>query len=413
ARAVSTIELVEEGRARVDGHPRLARGTPASDLGVRSAFVLLDQLFMPAEGHVAHDYFVFSREPTWWFARLGEHLHEGLALIPLARVEPERAMGALRIFAERVEDDGYVPYSIGPVVEQTALRTASAPLFAYVASEVAQRTGDAAFAREAYDAGVKMHRFWIEQRDADRDGLSEWGGYGKVESLRDLENVIWENVAAPETVEAVDLAAMLVMDARALAVLAELSGRSDEAARWRDEAEARARRINATMWDEASGFYHHVDRDTERFVTAEGKDLRRQEIAGFLPLWAGVVPADRRARLLTHLQDPERFWRPFGVTSLAVDDAYYSADPSHCCRWNGPIWIPWQFLLMRGLRDGGDDALATELARRSLAAVEAGLVRWHQFRELHHPDDADAPNDSMPNYIWATLAAEMALESGL
>ncbi|MHB8873595.1 MAG: amylo-alpha-1,6-glucosidase [Myxococcaceae bacterium] len=401
---------LREGQARLAGLPAVPGLSREDALAYRSSFVLLDQLMMPAEGKLPHDYFLFSREPTWWFARLGEHLHEGFALISLAAFDGAAAMGALENFFERVEPDGYLPYNIGPVVEQTTARTASAPLLAFLSWEVARQTNDRAFLEAAYAAAVKTHRFWVDQRDQDHDGLGEWGGYAITESIRDLENVIWAKVAPPEQLEALDLNCELVMEEKSLAAMADALGRSAEAQAWRDAAQERAGRINAVMWDEATGFYYHVTRDQERFDYAAPGDLKRMELAGFFPLWAGIVPAARKAVLLEKLKDPQLFWRASGVSGLSAKDPFYSSGATRCCRWNGPVWVQWQLMLARALAAEGENAAAHDLTLRTFGAVRTQLERVHQFRELYDADDPGAPNHSMPNYIWSALAAQMKLE---
>ncbi len=400
-----------------EGHERLARMPTMNGLDrdaqfvFRSSFVLLDQLMMPAEGNAHHDYYLFSREPTWWFARLGQHLHESWSMILMSRFHPEDAIASQRIFIDRIEPDGYLPYNIGPVVEQTQGHTASPPLLAWVSWEIFRNANDATFLRDAYDAAVRVHRFWVDQRDADHDGLVEWGGFPISESVRDLENVIWNNVTSPDRVESLDANVWLVVEERTLGAMAERLGRASDAAMWREASAARARLVNATMWDEATGFYYHVSRERNEFTVNTPNDLRRMEIAGFLPLWANIVPADRRARLLAHLRDPQTFWRTFGVAGLAATDGFYSAEASHCCRWNGPVWVPWQWLIMRGLIELGERDLARDLVQRTYAAVAAQLRAVHQFREIYNPDDAAVSNRSMPNYVWSSMIALMMIES--
>ncbi|MCC6747791.1 MAG: hypothetical protein IT371_09050 [Deltaproteobacteria bacterium] len=415
---LETASRLELAPLLTDGQNRLAKLPPLAGLTreeqhvYRSSFVLLDQLLMPAEGRLKHDYFLFAREPTFWFARLGVHIHEGLSLLPLARLDPRAAAEVLRNFVDRVEADGYLPYNFGPVAEQTRLRTATAPLLAYVGHEVVARTKDLELARQLYETGAKLHRFYVAQRDVDQDGLSEWGGFGKTESLRDLANAIWEEVAPPEEVEGLDLNVELVMEEKSLASLARLLGRSADAADWDRQADERARRINATLWDDERKFYFHVARKDNTFGYAKPGDLRRFEIAGLLPLWAGIVPEGRKEALLAHLTDPRKFWRRYGVPGLAADDPYFAAASSACCLWNGPVWVPWQLLLARGLRGAGKPELARQLTRRTYDAVAAQLRRHHQFREHYNPDDQDAPNRSMANYIWSAMVAELLLDEG-
>lgn len=411
AQRLSPAAMLTTSHERLAAMPTLDGLTGSAALVFRSSFVLLSQLMMPAEGALAHDYYLFSREPTWWFARLGQHVHESLAMILMAQFDPAAALASHRVFLDRVDPDGYLPYNIGPAVEQTALGTASAPLFSYIAWELAQRTGDATFLAEAYEAGVRIHGFWVDQRDTDGDGLAEWGGYGITESVRDLENVIWNNVAPPEEVEGVALNTLLVKDASTLGLMADALGLTADASDWRAKAETRAALINDTLWDDVTGFYYHVDRDTNSFDHADASDLKRMEIAGLLPLWAGFVPPDRREILLDHLQDPTLFWRTGGIPGLAASDSYYSPDASQCCRWRGPVWVQWQWLILRGLLDVGENALAVDLTRRVLEAVRVQLSEVHQFRELYNPDDLHAANDSMPNYIWSAMVALMMIES--
>lgn len=411
ARDASLPALLDEGKKRNAKIPSPKPGLTREESFLwTSSFVLLDQLLMPAEGKLRHEYFLFSREPTWWFARLGLHIHEALAMILLAHADPRAATEVLRNFVDRTEADGYLPYNFGPVVEQTTGRTASSPLFSYISWEVYAVAKDQAFLRDAYAAGKRIHGFWTRERDTNKNGLFEWGGLAISESLRDLENVIWTNVAAPNLVEAIDLQVEMIVEEQSLAKMADALGLAGEGAEWRAKADALASAVNAKMWDEATGFYYHVGRDSQSFTFKTEGDLKRKEIAGFLPLWANIVPTDRRARLLGHLTNPDTFYRPFGIPGLDRTDPYFSAGATRCCRWNGPVWVPWMMLLHRGLRAAGRPELAVELSRRTRTGVMAQLARYHQFRELYDPDDQKAPNDSMPNYVWSSLATLMMME---
>ena len=411
ALSLDLVDLLESGAHRLQGHPSVPDADDSDALLMHSSFALLDQLMMPAEGNLDHEYYVFSREPTWWFARLGQHAHESLSMLTLARHDCDLAMESHRVFLDRVEGDGYLPYNVGPVVETTTLGTTTAPFLSYVAWEIYQVCGDATFLQEAYTAGSLFHDFWVQQRDRDGDGLAEFGGFAVSEATRDLNNVVWEEVAAPDQVEAVDLNSWLVKDAATLAEMAGELGLPDEADLWLAAAASRAALINECMWDDDTGFYYHVDHIDNDFDFAEPSDLKRMEIAGLMPLWAGIVPADRANILLQHLTDPDRFWRAFGVPSLAADDPSYDPHASSCCRWNGPVWVQWQFLILRALTGSGEDELARELADRVRVSVVTKLADHHQFRELYDPDDVTAPNDSMPNYVWTAMVAQLMWET--
>lgn len=456
ARAVPMAQLLAEGRARLARIPKLAGATRDEALVHRSAFVLLDSLMLRApqdEGgwiaehsRIRRPYYLFAREPSWWFSSFGQNLHESLTTPLYAQMDPAAAIASQRVFldAEAEKKDGFLAYTVGPLVDMSRDGTiAAAPLFSFEASELisaADAAGDTTFAREAYEAGVRIHKFWETRRDRDGNGLVEWGEPGKpvamlsgaqTESLRDVHNVIWEQViggggllnklgalSAPLEVDALDGNVMLVVEEKSLAKLADRVGKKSEASAWRALAAERAARINRAMWDEETGFYYHVAKRSkvedgaplppDRFTYKKPGDLRRKEIQGFLPLWAGIVPEERKARLFATLQS--EFLRNGGVTSVSTRDSFYKAHAGECCSWNGPVWVPWNFLVARGLRESGRPDLAHEVTVRVTEAVTEQLRRTHQFRELYNPDDLRAENRSMGNYNWSALVAMMIQE---
>ncbi len=406
AQALAPTEVLAAGRDRLAAMPPVAGLAPEDALVYRSSFALLDQVTMPAQGKLAHDYYVFSRAPTWWSARLGQSVHESLAMILLAHLDPHEATETQRNFIDAVQPNGFLPSSIGPVVDQAT--AAAAPLFSFESWEMAKLAGDPTFVADAYAAGVKLHGFWTTQRDQDQDGLSEWGS--AAESLRDPNNVIWTEVAQPDQVEPVDLNSMLVMEEKALAAMASSLGMTAEATQWQNAATARAALMNDLMWDDATGFYYDVSLANHTFTVTTPGDLKRMDIGGLLPLWAGIVPSDRLPALLANLSNPSVFLRTDGVASLSASDPFYEAGATGCCLWNGPVFVPWQWLLVRGLRGYGETALADDITQRTLSAVRAELGQSNQFRELYDPDDAGAANGSEPNYLWSAMVALMMLE---
>jgi hypothetical protein len=412
-KALVLEDVLTAGQARLAAAPPPAGLSAGDALVYHSSLALVDQVTMPAEGLLAHDYYVFSRAPGFWFARLGDRPHESLAMILLARLDPGEAGEIQRNFIDAVGSGGpagYLPYRIGPVIQQTGPTTAAAPLFSFESWEIAQLAGDASFLADAYAAGQQVHAFWVAERDQDHDGLAEWGSV--TESVRDQDDVIWTQVAPPGAVDAVDLNCMLVVEEQSLAKMAAALGQAGEAAAWQAAAAARAALINALMWDDATGFYYDVSLATHTFTYQTEGDLERMEIAGFLPLWAGIVPGDRLATLTARLADPAVFLRPYGVASLAATDPFYAPGATGSDLWNGPVSVPWQWLVVRGLRASGQTALADQIMLQVRAAVTAELQRSHVFRELYDPDDAAPANASGPNYLWSSMTALMALEAG-
>ena len=138
------------------------------------------------------------------------------------------------------------------------------------------------------------------------------------------------------------------------------------------------------------------------------RDLKRQEIIGFLPLWAEAVDSVRAAVLVKHLTDTTRFWRKYGVPTLSALDDWYSPDVDYCCKWNGPVWLLWDYMVVDGLRQYGYQSVARELAAKMMLAVKTQLAKNHNFWESYSPDNEVL--NSPPNYIWDAIIARVLID---
>jgi hypothetical protein len=420
ALSVATEDLEREEANLFAKAPRLALD-PRNELIYRGALSLARQSMLPPEGRTRFNYYVFSREPTWGWGHDGQVFHESLSMLAYAHLDPSSAMDSQRIFMEAQEPDGYIPYRIGPYVVRTfpvdGEKTTSAPFYSWVNWEVygiaKDRVEAKAFLEDAYRSGAAFTEFLLANRDRDRDGLLEWGGHAVLESVRDSLVPIWDLLGendpkAPSLVEALDLSVMVVQELRSLSEMAAELGRKAESAAWARRADDLARLVEETMWDESTGFYYNVDRDANAFVTRGGLDLRRQEIIGFLPLWAGVASPERAERLVAKLTDPAKFWRRFGVPTLAADDPGYEPQIRRCCQWNGAVWLEWNYLVFFGLRRYGYQEVARELGGRMVEAAATQLSRNHRFWESYSPDEVKL--DSPQSYIWDSMLARVLID---
>jgi hypothetical protein len=388
--------------------PRLEFGDADREATYWNAFSLMQQVMLPAEGQSSFNYYVFSREPTWGWGHGGQVFHESLTMLAYVFMNPEGAMNSQRVYMERQHEDGYINYRTGSylneVIETDGERTSSAPWYSWINWEIYRQTGDVDFVEDAYASGAAFYRWWERHRDRDADGLAEWGGHGVLESVRDGDVAVWDEVGWPSEFEALDLNSMLVVEARSLASMADVLGDSAATVQWTAEADRRSRAVSETFWDDETGFFYHVDREAHTFSSGEQNDLKRREIIGFLPLWAGIASRDQARQLTESLTDPAAFWRPNGVPSLAADDPYYD----RMGYWNGPVWVEWQYLVFRGLLEYGYDELAAELADRVISTVTAHLKSSHTFWELYSPDTNEAGHHQ--TYIWTGLVARMMID---
>ncbi|MCK4446006.1 MAG: hypothetical protein KAW56_02885, partial [Candidatus Marinimicrobia bacterium] len=419
----STQELINKAKKLVDEDldkyilaneklfqhiPKLSFDDPDKEMLYWSAFNLMRQVMLPPEGKCGYNYYVFSREPTWGWGHGGQVFHESLTMMAYAYMDPISAMNSQRVYLERQYESGYINYRTGSfldeIIEYKGELTSSAPWYAWQNWEVYKITKDKEFLEEMYESSKKFYNYYVSNRDKDGDDLCEWGAHAVLECVRDGLVAVWDEVGWPSNFEAVDLNTMLVKEAKSLAAMARELGKEKEAKKWEEKAKLRSIKINETMWDNETGFYYHVDKKDHDFTYKKKNDLKREEIIGFLPLWAGIVSKEQAAKLVKKLTDPNKFWRKYGVPTLAADDTYYNSKGY----WNGPVWVEWDFFIVDGLIQYGYDDLARELVDRVAANMIAQLKKDHNLWEFYSPDDQWAGYHK--TYIWAGIINRMMID---
>jgi hypothetical protein len=413
---LSMSNIIRQNEERYRSIPRLHIDNKDKELVYWGAFNLVRQMMMPPEGKASYNYYLFSREPTWNWGHEGQVFHESLSMLTYAYMNPQSAMDSQRIFIERQRNNGFIPYRIGPYITKTfpveGEDTTSAPFFSWTNWEVYQLSKDRKFLQEAFNSGSAFCRFLLKYRDKDGDGLLEWGGHAVLECVRDSYVAIWEEMgndpAAPKRLEALDLSCMAVMEMKSLVKMAQELDMPDQADFWQKKANHMAELINKHMWDNWDGFYYNLDRETNRFTTTDGINLKRMEIIGFLPLWAGISSKKQAESLINHLTNPDKFWRRFGVPTLAADDSYYDPFVKRCCMWNGPVWLLWDYMVMHGLLNYDRVDLAKELADKVFNAAAFQLSNNHRFWESFSPDYTKL--QSPKSYIWDCIIARMFID---
>lgn len=373
-----------------------------------TAFSLMRQVILPPEGECSYNYYVFSREPQWGWGHGGQVFHESLTMLAYAMMDNISAMNSQRVYRERQHEDGYINYRTGSFLNETIPNenqlTTSAPWYAWQNWEIYKTTKDKKFLEEMYKSSKAFYEYYVKNRDSDSDGLCEWGGEAVLESVRDALVAVWDEVGYPSNFEGVDVNSMLVQEEKALSLMANELDKNEEAKVWKQRADARTKKINDTMWDDSTGFYYNIERMTNTFTHKKINDLKREEIIGFLPLWAGVANEQQAKILMQKLTDPKKFWRKYGVPTLAADDSYYNPKGY----WNGPVWVQWNYLIEHGLIDYGYKAEAKELVDRVAANMIGQLKKDHNFWEFYSPDEQWAGYNK--TYLWAGIITRMMLD---
>ncbi len=401
--------------------PRIKFKTAGEKLTYFGAFNLARGCMYPPSGKTSYNSYVFSRNPLWGWGHGHQVLHESLSMLAYAYLDPKSAEGSQRVYMEQQREDGLIAYRHGPRGLQDYphknMSTTSAPFFSWINLEVYNAGKNKEFLADAYVSGGRYVEWLINNRDNDHDGTFEWGPYGIIENVRDWYNAVFQVSAEryldvdkediSDELECLDLTLMVIKEERCLAKMATLLGKSEESRKWTDLAEKTSTLVNERMWDDSTGFYYSVNKKdhTFKFMT---RDLKRQEIIGFLALWAEAAPKARAERLIKTLTDTTKFWRKYGVPTLSAQDPWYSPYVDYCCKWNGPVWMLWDYMVYDGLKLYGYNDIARQLAAKMVNCVGIQLSKNHNYWESYSPDNEVL--NCPPNYIWDAIIARLLIE---
>lgn len=158
-----------------------------------------------------------------------------------------------------------------------------------------------------------------------------------------------------------------------------IMGRLEEAKQWQQRARERRARVDEYLWNQSLGFY--FDYDYQR-----GKQSRVWSLAGYYPLWAGMVSDDQAERLVENLQHFEV------AGGLTATREYPHIRQHHPAQWLFPNgWAPLHWLVIQGCLEYGYETEALRLTRRWLHTNLRSFNRHGRLYEKYNVVDLDQP----------------------
>jgi len=246
--------------------------------------------------------------------------HESLVY---ARYAPRVALSTHDAFFHFQREDGYLPFNIGAKGPGACTIQMVVPI-ASTAWDTAVLTRDEAFLARAYAACSRWDHWLMRNRNTRGTGLCEL--FCQFDSGHDGSprhaGFPWgcpdQNPAKCPDVEklpylAPDLSASVYGGRIALAQMAERLGKASEAERWRNEAENIRQLIIKHCYCAEDECFYDVDANGA-FVRIRGDVLTRV-------FSEHVVDQAMFDRIYErHIKNPEGFWTPYPMPSIAVND---------------------------------------------------------------------------------------------
>lgn len=180
----------------------------------------------------------------------------------------------------------------------------------------------------------------------------------------------------------VDLNALLYKYETDFALAAEILGHKKESKHWSVVAGARKHTLNELMWSELRGFYYDYNYVKENRGSVAS-------LAGFFPMWAGMVD-DKRAKKLVHAL--KRFESKGGLATtdaLQIGQLVPGAMPAQWAYPNG--WPPLHFIVVQALMRYGYHKEARRIAMKWLKTNLDWFNKHGVFLEKYNVVQPDKP----------------------
>lgn len=322
----------------------------------------------------------------------------------LAAFAPELARNQIRAMFDYQADNGMLPDAIYRDKRENNWRDTKPPLATWSVLKVFDATGDKAFLAEMYDKLVRYHRWWYADRDHDRNGLAEYGSTdgtkvaAKWESGMDngvrFDHIgMLKNHAGAWSMdqESPDLNAYLFLEAKGLARIAGVLGKSDDETKWRDQAKAVGKAIRDDLFDSEHGYFFDRRLDSGKPVVVYGAE-------GWIPLWAGAASQAQADAVAGHMGDTDKFHTFMPLPTLARDDPHFEPETGY---WRGPVWMDQALFGIEGLRKYGHAEQADALALRLVIHAE-GMTGQAPMYENYDP--LTGKGYESPNFSWAAAS---------
>jgi hypothetical protein len=349
-----------------------------------------------------------------------------------SRIDPPRAMRELRSLGAAQHPSGLIGHTTfwnGParasraftynLLHRHAFQTATIqpPLLGWVWAEVAERTGDAAFADEGRVIVERFHEFLDRERahadgligilQPDESGLDAtpaydkplgWRSHPKVGflALRDFNQrrgFDYRRVVADGGFHATDVLVNTawILGWQGLARLGHPRGA--------ERAKHLTQSLVQRLYDRTAGTFF-----------AEGPSGERLDVstwAGLAPLALDTLPPELGHRIVNeHLLDPTCFWLDYPVPSTAACEPTFVPGRDRYLwmerYWRGPTWLFSTWFMLLGLLRLGYAEESAHLANRTLT-----LIRQSGFREYFNPTTGEGMGAR--NFGVSTIALECAI----
>lgn len=363
--------------------------------------------------------------------------------IVMANLHPEYAKREIESLLSIQQGDGFIPHiifwkwrlrdrfqlwwkkEINEKVSRRFTTEVQPPVIGLSLLLIYEKTGDLDFVKRNIQRVERFYDYLAEKRDPDGDGLvsiitpMESGmdmspqydiPFGNpehnpdvtkesiTETLRKYKEWEWElgRIFDAGIFDVEDVAYNSIY-CLGLLSLSKLYSRfnKEKADRVGERADRIKNKIIEKFWDEDEKIYFSLfHRDGKEYK------MRVKTISSLFPLILDI-PDEHHTHLIDHLTDEGKFWSPYPVCSVAMDESSFGPLTNTRYIWRGTTWINTNWFLARGLLKHGYNDIYKEIREKTLK-----LVSEFGFCEFYDPFNGKT-GKAMRDFGWSTLAIEL------
>ena len=330
-------------------------------------------------------------------------------------LDPALAENLILALFDVQREDGFIPHMANPT---SASAITQPPIIAWGAWLVYEKSGNKDFLKTVFENN-KRFLLWCQnnRRDTDKE-LYTW--YTNEDTNNRCDESGMDNSPRFDTYSrlfAIDFCCYMANEMRYMQKIAIELGDSDSAEAYGSWYNIIKADTNSVLWCEDEGFYYDYD-------IKGGCFNKVQSVSSFLPLFAGICDKDKAESLIAHLKNPESFYTAFPVPCISKNDSTFGSD-----LWRGPVWINYNYMIIKGLRDYGFGDFADEIKMKTLDTINQWYQRsgtvfefydsenstppycFNRKGAIHEPYDFRVKYQSIRDYGWSiTLAFDLLNE---
>ena len=291
------------------------------------------------------------------------------AIVPTVKFAPELSKEFLRSMLTFQDDLGMVADCVYADSMENNWRNTKAPLASWATEAIYEATRDTAFLAEVFPRLVQYHNWWYDYRDANKNGICEYGSTdgtriaaawesGMDNAVRfDSANMIsTKSGQSSLDQESVDLNAFLIQERAILHEFSKILGIKFE------ERGMTAQEFADYFYDPIDGFFY------DRKI-ANGEFIREKGCEAYAPLWTELNTSQQLDRMLPILTDSTMFATFVPFPTLAANNPSFAYDGY----WRGPIWVDQVYFAISGLRKNGQKDLANSFTKQLFSHLDGAV----------------------------------------